>query len=103
MHTTNCEPTLTDSDVLEFCKTGYLPLVGVVPDDVNRRVVEWMDEHAPPIDPGDFANHEPNEILEEDWFVDGVLLNSEAAGAVRSLLGQGFTMPTMMASPRYIG
>ena len=100
MHTNNCEPTLTDSQVLRFCKTGYLPLIGVVPDDVNQRCVEWMDEHAPHIEPGDFANHEPSEILDEDWFVDGVILNPAAAGTVRSLLGKNFALPYQMASHR---
>ena len=27
--TYNCEPTLTDSQVLEFCKTGYAMFEGV--------------------------------------------------------------------------
>ena len=93
MRTHDCEPTLTDSQVLDFCKTGYLPLEGVVPDDVNQRVVEFMDEHAPHIEPGDFANHEPNEILDQDWFIDGVLCNPVAAGAVRCLLGRDFALP----------
>ena len=29
--TFDCEPTLTDSQVLEFCRQGYLLLRGVVP------------------------------------------------------------------------
>ena len=35
--TYDCKPTLTDTEVLEFCKNGYLMLEGVVPDEVNRR------------------------------------------------------------------
>ena len=100
MRTHDCDPTLTDSQVLDFCKTGYLPLEGVVPDDVNQRVVEFMDDHAPHIEPGDFANHEPNEILDEDWFIDGVICNPAAAGAVRTLLGPNFTLPPIMSSHR---
>ena len=100
MRTHDCEPTLTDSQVLDFCKTGYLPLEGVVSDDVNQRVVEFMDDHAPHIEPGDFANHEPNEILDEDWFIDGVICNPVAAGAVRTLLGPNFTLPPIMSSHR---
>ena len=100
MRTHNCEPTLTDSQVLDFCKTGYLPLEGVVSDDVNQRVVDFMNDHAPHIEPGDFANHEPNEILDEDWFVDGVLCNPVAAGAVRCLLGRNFALPRIMSSHR---
>ncbi len=100
MRTHDCEPTLTDSQVLDFCKSGYLPLEGVVSDDVNQRVVDFMNDHAPHIEPGDFANHEPNEILDEDWFVDGVLCNPAAAGAVRCLLGPDFALPRIMSSHR---
>ncbi len=100
MRTHDCDPNLTDSQVLDFCKTGYLPLEGVVPDDVNQRVVDFMDDHAPHIEPGDFANHEPNEILDEDWFIDGVICNPVAAGAVRSLLGPNFALPPIMSSHR---
>ena len=100
MRTHDCEPTLTDSQILDFCKTGYLPLEGVVPDDVNQRVVEFLDQYAPHIEPGDFANHEPNEILDEDWFIDGVMCNPVAAGAVRSLLGRDFALPPIMSSHR---
>ncbi len=100
MRTHNCGPTLNDSQVLEFCKTGYLCLAGVVPDDVNRRTTEWLDAHAPHIEPGDFANHEPTEILDEDWFAQGVILNPQAAGAVRSILGKSFALPQSMASHR---
>ena len=31
-----CKPTLTDTQVLQFCQGGYLILKGVVPDDINR-------------------------------------------------------------------
>ena len=31
-------PTLNDTQVLEFCKQGYLMLEAVVPDSINRRV-----------------------------------------------------------------
>ena len=37
-------PTLPDSQVLDFCKKGYLILASVVPDEINRRVVEYTDE-----------------------------------------------------------
>ena len=32
----NVKPTLTDEEVLEFCKTGILTLEGVIPDSTNR-------------------------------------------------------------------
>ena len=33
----NCQPSLTDSEVFDFCKTGYLMLENVVADDINQR------------------------------------------------------------------
>ena len=38
--TFDCTATLTDSQILEFCKTGYLLLESVVPEEVNRLSVE---------------------------------------------------------------
>lgn len=37
---------------------------------------------------------EPIEILEEDCFAENVICNPEAAGAVRSLRGMNFGLPT---------
>ena len=84
MKTHDCDPTLTDTQVLDFCRNGYIVLKGVVDEDVNRRASEFCagDDH-----------HEPTGILDEDWFVDGVILNTEAAGAVRCLLGAHFHVP----------
>ena len=81
MKTHSCRPGLRDSQVLEFCKQGFMVLEGVVPDAINRRAVDFLSR---------FPSHEPTEILEEDWFVENVILNEQAAGAVRSLLGQNF-------------
>ena len=89
--TYDCEPTLNDAQVLEFCKRGYLLLEGVVPDEVNRHTIEFMDA-----DPSIM----PSEVLLEDWFREGVIENSQAAGAVRSLLGTDFGLPVMMANHR---
>ena len=89
--TCDCAPTMTDGEVLEFCKNGFLLLEGVVDDDVNRRVTEFLDQY-----PGS----EPSEILKEDWFVEAVLMNPSAAGAVRSLLGAHFHMPILMSNHR---
>lgn len=91
MKSFNCEPTLNDSQVLEFCKCGYLKLESVVPDEVNRLTQEFRKTH-----PG----LEIHEILEEDWFVEGVLQNPAAAGAARSLLGQDFLLPHLMFTHR---
>ena len=35
--THDCPPTLTDTQVLDFSKNGFLMLEGIVPDEVNRR------------------------------------------------------------------
>ena len=87
----DCEPTLTDQQVIEFCQKGFIILEGVVSDDINHRVSNFLDEHP---------HLEPIEILAEDWFVDGVLKNPQAAGAVRSLLGKDFKLPMIMSNHR---
>ena len=89
MQTYDCEPTLTDAQVLEFCKRGYLMLEGVVPDSINRRTCEYIDVNK-------FRTFQAtinNPLGQEDWFVENVLLNPQAAGAVRSLLGKNFGLP----------
>ena len=39
------ESTLNDTEVLEFCNQGYLMLEGIVPDEINRRVTDFISEH----------------------------------------------------------
>ena len=85
------EPTLTDTQVLDFCRQGYLLLQGVVPEEINRRVMDYLDAHPTP---------EPTEILDCDWFVENVILNRQAAGAVRSLLGRNVHLPILMSNHR---
>src|SRR5579872_4692343 len=91
MKTCDCAPTLTDSRVTEFCKTGYILLPGVVPQETNRRVMEYLETNPHP---------EPTEILGFDWFVEHVICNPQAAGAVRSLLGRNFHLPVLMSNHR---
>ena len=91
MKTYDCPPTLTDSQVLDVCKQGYLVLEGVVPEEINQRTIEFVDNN-PVI--------EPTEILDEDWFIEGVICQPEAAGAVRSLLGRNFVLPILMSNHR---
>jgi hypothetical protein len=88
LQTANCEPTLNDTQVLEFCKQGYLVYEGVVPNEINRRVSEFIEKHG----------QEP--LRQEDWFIENVLLNPQAAGAVRSLLGEDFGFPVGVANHR---
>lgn len=87
-------PTLTDVDVLDFCKKGFLILHGVIPNEVNRWVYDYLEEHP---------NTSVNEILKEDYFVNNVLLNSELAGVIRSLLGKSFRLPINMSNHRADG
>ncbi len=87
----DCEPTLTDQQVIEFCKNGFTMLEAVVPDEVNRRTTEFVDRN-PEI--------EPTAIMNEEWFDDHVTKNPLAAGAVRSLLGKDFKLPMLMSNHR---
>ena len=92
--THDCPPTLTDTQVIDFCQNGFVLLEAVVPDEINRRVYEFLDEHP---------EVEPSCILHEEWFVKEVLCNPEAAGAVRSLLGRDFHLPVLMSNHRERG
>ena len=85
--TTDIRPTLTDLQVLDFCKRGIHILPAVVPEQINRSVVEYANEVVLP-------------LLEEQWFVEGVLLNEAAAGAVRSLPGRDFALPNIISDHR---
>ena len=89
--TYDCVPTLTDDQVLEFCKQGFLLLEGVVPDEINRRTFEYLEKNT---------YYEPTEILRENWFFENVILNTQAAGAIRSLLGTNFGLPILMSQHR---
>lgn len=89
--TDHIQPTLNDSQVAEFCRLGYLMLEGVVDERVNQLATEFAQK-----EPSLF----PNAIMREKWFVDGVLLNPSAAGAVRSLLGPRFRLPALMVNHR---
>ncbi len=92
--TWDCTPGLDDAGVLDFARTGVLMLPGVVPEEINRRTSAFMELHD---------KSEPSEILREPWFLEHVILNPAAAGAVRSLLGAGFGLPVMMSSHRRRG
>ena len=45
--TFDCEPTLTDTQVLEFCRNGFLTLEGVVSDDINQRTCDYLTGKIP--------------------------------------------------------
>ncbi|MXY99830.1 phytanoyl-CoA dioxygenase family protein [Candidatus Poribacteria bacterium] len=110
--TFDCEPTLTDTQVLQFCRDGYLQLQGVVPDEINQRTFDYLNGDVP-INPCFIPNgmthtdlermrdtHEPSSILLEDWYIEHVLLNRELAGALRSLLGKNVGLPVLVSNHR---
>ena len=43
MITYDCKPTLNDTQVVEFCKKGFLMLEGVVPDDRVKTTLETIE------------------------------------------------------------
>lgn len=87
----NGPATLTDTQMVDFCKNGFLMLEGVVPDEINRRAVAYLTD-----DP----HSEPTGILKQDWFHDNVVVNQQAIGAVRSLLGREVGLPIIMSNHR---
>ncbi len=97
----DCGPTLTDSAVLDFCRNGFMMLEGVVADEINQKTLDYCDhnvEHG--TRPHGQKSFSPDDILEQDWFMENVILNREAAGAVRSLLGPNFHLPVWVANHR---
>ena len=105
------KPTLTDTQVLQFCRDGFLTLEGVVPDENQptlMRLLERKNTDQPPVtflkgltaaDLERIRNsHEPSTILLEDWFIEHVLLNEQLAGALRSLLGKNVGLPVLVSN-----
>ena len=71
MRTHDCEPTLNDSQVLDFCRKGVLMLDGGVPDEINQRVIEYLDTPSG-------TRPDAAKLFDEDWFVENVFLNPES-------------------------
>ena len=105
--TFDCNPTLTDSQVLDFCINGYMMLEGVIPDEINQRTCDYLDGISPanPISIPDGLSekdlerirnsHEPSSIFLEDWYLEHVLLNPTLCGVMRSLLGRSVGLPVL--------
>lgn len=105
--TADCEPTLTDSQVLEFCREGYILLPGAVAAEANDRTCAYLDGSLPanPMwlpqgwDDAEVervrASHEPSSIFLEEWFLRDVLLNPALMGIMRSLLGARVGLPIL--------
>ncbi len=110
--TFDCEPSLTDTQVLEFCRQGYLLLPGAVPDPINQRSCAYLEGRIPAnpsYSPAGMthqdlerirASHEPSAIFLEDWFLENVLLNPQLAGIMRSLLGRHVGLPVLASHHR---
>ena len=60
------KPTMTDQDVLDFCKKGLFVLEGVIPDRTNHWVSEYLDQEG----------NDSQTLLEEERFIEDVLLQS---------------------------
>ena len=74
------QPTMTDEDVMDFISKGYVVLEGIISEEFNRQYLNL---------PGGGVS----EFIQTPEFRNAVLLNPEAAGAVRSLLGANFFVP----------
>lgn len=108
----DCEPTMTDTQVLEFCRDGYLMLKGVVPQEINQRTCDYLEGRIPAnpsyipkgLNEQDLErirnSHEPSTIMLEDWYIEHVLLNPELCGVLRSLLGKRVGLPVLVSSHR---
>lgn len=92
MKTYDCPLTLADRRIIEFCRSGYLKLVRVVPGDVTGRICDHLND----LD----LEQQPHELLDENWFVKGLVLNPQTTGTVRSLLRSDFQLPDFMANHR---
>jgi sarcosine oxidase delta subunit len=111
--TFDCEPTLTDSQVLQFCREGYLILKGIVPNEINRRTCDYLEGKIPAnpsyipegLTPADLErirkSHEPSTIFLEEWFNEHVLLNPQVAGIMRASWASTWGCPFWQAITRW--
>ena len=100
--THDCPATLTDTEVLEFCKSGFIKLEAVVPSWVNEKAFARCGEidSVPNEERGGKLPNEPSALLAEDWFVEHVIKCPAVVGAVRSLLGKAFGLPILISNHR---
>lgn len=102
MKTYDCVPTMTDTEVMEFCRRGFTVLEAVVPPEIDRRTLEFLDAFYAnqPSDLPERTATIPTDLFSEDWFWDNVILNSHVIGVVRSLLGKDFSLPEFLSNHR---
>ena len=72
---------MTDDDVMEFIANGYVVLDAIVDDAYNRACADAPAGRA-------------DDLAQDGEFIRQVLLHPQAAGVVRSLLGENFRVPT---------
>ena len=102
MDTYDCEPTMSDTQVMEFCRQGFLVLEGIVPPKVDSKTLESLDAFyaTQPEDLPDRTASIPTDLLAESWFMNHVILHPQVRGVVRSLLGRDFALPTSLSNHR---
>ena len=102
MATYDCEPTMTDTEVMEFCKQGLLVLEAILPAGTNQRTLEFLDAFyatQPPDLPKRTATI-PTDLFSLDWFWDNVILHPQVTGVLRTLLGRDFELPSFLSNHR---
>ena len=102
METFDCDPTMTDTQVMEFCKQGFLVLEGIVPPEIDLKTLAFLDAFyaTQPTDLPERTATIPTDLFSEDWFRDNVVLHPQVTGVLRSLLGKDFTLPDFLSNHR---
>ncbi len=102
METFDCDPTMTDTQVMEFCEQGFLVLEDIVPPEIDLKTLEFLDAFyaTQPLDLPERTATIPTDLFSEDWFRDNVVLHPQVTGILRSLLGKNFTLPDFLSNHR---
>ena len=102
MKTFDCDATMTDTQVLEFCRQGFAVLEAIVPPDTNQRTLDFLNAfyatQAP--DLSDRTASIPTDLFSEDWFWENVIVHPQVMGVVRSLMGRDFALPSSLSNHR---
>ena len=102
METYDCDPSMTDTQVMEFCKQGFLVLEGIVPREIDLKTLAFLDAFyaTQPTDLPERTATIPTDLFSENWFRDNVMLHPQVTGVLRSLLGKDFTLPDFLSNHR---
>ncbi len=96
MITHDCKPTLTDRQVIKFCRLGYLKLEAAVAPEVCAKIIDFFREKEPRDNLDEMGD--ACALMEEDWFLQGLVLCPSVIGAIRSLVGANFIYSNYMAN-----